>query len=61
MEPSASSRPPASEPVTADAARTKAYGNRHFKPTKVPGLLKSRILPAWLGKLFRRTQTPGAR
>jgi hypothetical protein len=59
MEPSTASQPPASELPRADATETsrteKAYGDRHFKPMKVPGLVGTGpILPEWLRKPFRR-------
>ena len=57
MEPSTASRPPATETGRTE----KAYGNRHFKPTKLPSLGGTGpILPEWLRKPFRRKSTPAA-
>jgi hypothetical protein len=61
MEPSTTSQPSTSEAVPADSTDRKAYGERHLKPVITPGLLKSPILPEWLRKTFRRTETPAAR
>jgi len=62
MEPSTASQP-ASPPTRSEATETeKAYGNRHFKPTKLPSLGGTGpILPGWLRKRFRRKgSTPAA-
>jgi hypothetical protein len=61
MEPSTAGRPPASESVHTDSTETKAYGDRHFKPVVAPGLGGRPLLPEWLRKHFRRTDTPAAR
>ena len=58
MEPITASQPAAFEPPRTDAAETgataKAYGNRNFKPTKVPGLASGPLFPEWVHRLFRR-------
>jgi len=33
----------------------------HFRSLTMPGLAKGPILPTWLRKLFRRTDTPASR
>jgi hypothetical protein len=33
----------------------------HFRSLTMPGLVKGPILPAWLSKLFHRTDTPATR
>jgi hypothetical protein len=44
----------------ADAGIDEPY-IPHFRSLTMPGLAKGPILPAWLSKLFRRTDTPAAR
>lgn len=65
MEPSTASQPPASEAVRTDTTATggtkKPYGDRYHKPVIVKGRLKSPILPVWLSKRFRRTDTSASR
>jgi hypothetical protein len=66
MEPSTTSQSVASEPMRASTTEAgkakKAYGDRNFKPMTLPSLGGSGpILPAWLRRLFRRTDTPAAR
>jgi len=65
MEPSTASQSPASEPTRTDTIQTsrseKAYGDRNFKPTTVPGLVGSGpLLPEWLRKRFQRKDTPAS-
>lgn len=66
MEPTTASQPAASEPVRTDPGETffktpNAPPGRHFKQVVTPGLGGRPILPIWLRKLFRRTDTPAAR
>jgi hypothetical protein len=70
MESSTAHQPAASETVRADATESsrteKAYGDRNFKPTTLPGLVgPDFLIPApvskFFRKLFRRTDTPAAR
>ncbi len=44
----------------ADAGTDEPY-IPHFRSLTMPGLGSGPILPAWLRKLFRRTDTPTAR
>ncbi len=59
------SQPAASEPLHTDTTKTtataKAYGNRNFKPTKLPGLGSGPLFPEWVHRLFRRKDTPASR
>jgi hypothetical protein len=65
MEPTTASQSPASGPTRANAAETgrteKAYGDRYHKPVITPGIFKGPILPVWLSKRFRRTDTSASR
>jgi hypothetical protein len=61
MESSTASQPSASEPVPTDVTETKAYGDRYFKPVVTPGIFKGPIIPVWLSKRFRRTDTHASR
>jgi hypothetical protein len=68
MEPSTASHPAASEPERADGIETgrtnkvKAHGDRNFETQILPGLVGSGpILPEWLRRLFRRTDTHASR
>lgn len=65
MEPSTASRPPATESVRTSATKTKAYGDRHFKPTEVPDLVGPdfpipQSVTKFFRKLFRRKETSAA-
>jgi hypothetical protein len=46
--------------LQTDAATDERYVP-HFRSLTMPGLAKGPILPEWLRKLFRRTETPAAR
>jgi hypothetical protein len=65
MEPSTVGQSSTSEPERTDtiaSGRTeKPYGDRDQKSVIVKGRLKSPILPVWLSKHFRRTDTPVSR
>lgn len=65
MEPSTVSGPSATEPVSTSATKTKTYGDRHFKPTKVPGLVGPdfpipQSVTKFLRRLFRRKEASAA-
>ncbi len=62
MEHSTANQPPAADPLRtqADADRDEPYVP-HFKSVIIPGLMSVPPVPAWLRKLFRRTDTPAAR
>ena len=63
MEPSTASQPPASEPERTDTIASgteEPYGDRDHKSVIVKGRLKSPILPVWVSKHFRRTDTPAS-
>jgi hypothetical protein len=71
MEPTTTSRPPASESPSTDTGETffrtpNAPPGRHFVPTKVPGLVGPDFpfppsVAKLFRKLFRRTDTPATR
>ncbi len=66
MEHSTASQPSIPEPPRADDTETgrteKAYGDRNFRPMTLPSLGGSGpILPEWLRKRFRHTDTPATR
>jgi hypothetical protein len=62
MEHSAVGQPSASEPQRMNAAETGTAqttpGTLHIEHEKLPGLGSGPILPEWLRKRFRRTDTP---
>jgi hypothetical protein len=62
MEHSTASQPPAADPRGTQAdADTNERDLPHFRSLTMPGLAKGPIIPAWLHKFFRRTDTPAAR
>lgn len=65
MEHSTTDRPPGTTPGDRSAAATdtaeRTPGARHFQSLILPGLAKGPILPAWLRRPFRRTDTPASR
>jgi hypothetical protein len=62
MKHSTTVRPPGATPGDTSTATTdtaeRAPGTRHFQSLILPGLAKGPILPVWLHKHFRRTNTP---
>lgn len=61
MEHSTASRRTAPANATQTGRPAKAYGDRNFEQTKVPGLGSGPILPECLRKLFRHKDTPAAK
>jgi hypothetical protein len=63
MEHSAVGKPPASAPQRTDATETGTPpGTLHIEHEKLPSLGGTGpILPEWLRRLFRRTDTPASR
>ncbi len=66
MEHSTTDRPPSTTPGdtntgTTDRGPGTPHYTRHFQSLILPGLAKGPILPEWLRRLFRRTDTPAAR
>jgi len=62
MEHSTASQPPAADPrrTQTDADTDEPYVH-HYRSVITPGLMSIPPVPAWLRKLFRRTDTPAAR
>jgi len=67
MEHSTTSRPTGTAPEdtstgTTDRGPGTPRYTRHFQSLILPGLVSAdALIPAWLRKLFRRTDTPAAR
>jgi hypothetical protein len=67
MEPSTTGPPPVSEPPRTDTGETffktpNAPPGYHFEQLTVPGLFGTGpLLPEWLRRIFRRTNTPASR
>jgi hypothetical protein len=65
MEPSTTPQPDVIEPRSEDGAARQAderdLESLNFEQLIVPGLGSGPILPEWLTKRFRRTDTPATR
>jgi hypothetical protein len=67
MEHSSTDRPPSASPGdtstgTTDRGPGTPHYTRHFRSLTLPGLVSAdALVPAWLRKRFRHTDTPVAR
>jgi hypothetical protein len=65
MEHSTTDPPPGTTPGDTSRSATdtaeRAPGTRHFQSLILPGLAKGPILPEWVRRPFRHTDTPASR